>query len=212
MNLQKIKYWQDYLLLIVVFVILIITLATLIVINLENLTTVNILSYLDTASAISLAILGFIGFYQYTKEKNKEKNIMRSFKQQLSQESDKDVALLVQFGGTGDMEAEMKRFANTIVSENNIYYQNFGDQHNKITIEDIDKLKELCIKLKPELIKARNVHILFGGVCIGLAVIADILNNATNLVFYHRVVNQYTPWYIDQKGKPKQEKTLNDLP
>lgn len=208
MKHNKIKYFfTDNWLLILVGFIFIGSFATL-----YNDVNITILNKLETASALSLAILAFVGFYQYTVEKNKTKNLIRSFDEKLNEDNPDDVALLIQFGGKGDMKEIMEDFAKKIVKEKLMIFKKFGDENSNVNREDIDKLKKYCQEIKPQLVKARKIHIIFGGVAVGLAVITDILNNATDLSFYHREGNQYKEWYTDSKSEQKQEKTPNDIP
>lgn len=171
----------------------------------------SILEALDVASAVALAILAFFGYMKYTQEQAEKKKYEKSLKElNLQDIKESEVAILIQFGGQSDMIEPMKKYINDKLNFKGkiITADQFGDNNNNIKDTDIFKLKKYCQKVRSELSIASKVHIFYGGACIGYAVIADILNNSTNLLFYHKDGSDYKIWYQDIKSDKRQEEDL----
>ncbi len=166
----------------------------------------NIYSSLDTASAVALAILAFFGYAKYTKEEIEKRNYLKSLEElSKSDIENREIALVIQFGGQSEMIKPIKEFLNKKGFKGKIIEADkFGDKDNNVEKEDILKLKDYCKKIRAELSIASKVHIYYGGACIGYAVIADILSNSTNLLFYHKSGSVYELWYTDVKSDKKQ--------
>lgn len=161
---------------------------------------------LDSASAVALAVLGFFGYRKYIQEqqdKNRQIENLRVLGKRRVQDS--EIALLIQFGGKGDMTISMKEFLKTIDFPGEVIISDsFGDTNNQVNVEDIEKLKIYCQNVKGNLALASKVHIFYGGLTVGYAVIADILSNTTSLAFYHKNNKKYELWYEDSKSEEKE--------
>lgn len=199
--LNRIKDW--WILIIFVFV----TIFGFVFISFENEKGLieNIYSSLDTASAVALAFLAFLGYAKYTKEEIAKKSYLKSLQElSKSEVENKEVSLVIQFGGQSDMIEPIKEFLNKKGFEGKIIVADkFGDKDNNVEKEDILKLKDYCKRIRSELSIASKVHIYYGGACIGYAVIADILSNSTDLLFYHKNASTYELWYTDVKSDKK---------
>jgi hypothetical protein len=165
----------------------------------------------ETPLTIALGILGFIGYYEYIKENNKKRAYKKRLKNlDVSEIDDNHIALLIQFGGKGNNIKEMTRFIknNLKIKDENIISQKFGDKNNSIKLEDIEVLKSYCKDIKEKISLSNGVHIFYGGMGVGYAVIADMLKNTTNMYFYHKNGGPYEIWYTDSKSELRRKDTL----
>ena len=173
----------------------------------------RLISAVDTGSAVALAVLAFFGYKKYVKEQDEKKKYEKTLKEISKNDIDgNEAAFLVQFGGQSDMlgpmEAflEKKKFKGKIIKADH-----FGDDEYNVEEEDIRYLVDYCKKIRPTLSSSSKVHVLYGGTAIGYAVIADILSNATTLVYYHKAPNGYQPWYTDVKSASRNPECVDPL-
>lgn len=204
--LNKLKDWW----ILIVFLVVTLTGFSFISFESEKSLIENIYASLDTASAVALSILAFLGYAKYTKEEIEKKSYLKSLEDlSRSDVENKEVALTIQFGGQSDMIQPMKEFLKKNGFKGKIIVADkFGDNDNNVEKEDILKLKNYCKKIRAELSIASKVHIYYGGTGIGYAVIADILSNSTDLLFYHKNGSIYELWYTDVKSDKKQSNLM----
>lgn len=170
----------------------------------------KIYTALDTASAVALAVLAFVAYWQYTKTLNERKIYKKSLRKKGNKKN--ELALIIQFGGTGELLPIMESFVieELKLSQNSILKKSdFGDSSHNVDSSDIRDLKNYCTKVKSELSLASQVHILYAGLGVGYAVVGDILNNSTDLLFYHKDGESYKVWYADTKSE-KREENINE--
>ena len=174
----------------------------------------KIFEALDVASAVALATLAFFGYWKYTNEQREKKRFEKSLKNLNNRDvGENEVALLIQFGGSSDMIEPMKKFIRENMKLNDskiICAEPFGDSNRNVEEGDILALKKYCEKIKTPCSSYSKVHIFYGGACIGYAVIADILSNSTNILYYHKVGGDYKVWYTDIKSDMREEELAED--
>jgi len=157
---------------------------------------------LDAGSAVALAVLAFWGYYKYIQSLKKEDEYIAYIRDINNRETEgSEIALLIQFGGKGNMIGSMKGFLSNIDFQGTIKEApSFGDIKNNINREDIKRLKTYCEDVRAGIALASKVHIFYGGIGVGYAVVADILSNTTDILFYHKDNNSYEVWYEDAKS------------
>lgn len=165
----------------------------------------------DSASAVALAVLAFLGYAKFLHEKKKKEDAISEMQNQLSNPEGK-VALCVQFGGNNNLEEVFKKEMDErgFTDSNRFIPPPFGDDACQVNKADVQELKDYLIEIKGVLSTKKEVHIFFAGAGIGYAVIADILNNSTSLIFYHKGKSDYEVWYRDKKSDHRMEETLHD--
>ncbi len=163
---------------------------------------------IDTSSSVALSLFAIAGFVQYTLQKNKKKLYSRQL-DRTSKRKTKNGALVIRMGGTGWIE-EAKTFAKKHVEDPDlIVSKDFGPT---IERDDMFDLEQFLEKSKETLVHVERIEVIYIGIGVGLACIADYLSNWKQVNYYHFDKDgDYTLWYSNQKHRDKEPRAFMEL-